>query len=96
MKDYYDIHMFLTKFKDNIDINILKLSIKNTFDKRESFNYLKDYEQILDGISSYDRIIRLWNGYAKRNKYANNIKFEEIINELKEFISNLDIEVVTT
>lgn len=46
MKDYYDIHMFLSKFKDNIDINILKLSIKNTFDKRESFNYLKDYEQI--------------------------------------------------
>lgn len=95
MKDYYDIHMFLSKFKDNIDINILKLSIKNTFDKRESFNYLKDYEQILDGIFSYDRIVSLWNGYAKNNKYANDIKFEEIINELKEFISNLDIEVVT-
>ncbi len=53
MKDYYDIHMFLSKFKDNIDIKNLKLSIKNTFDKRESLAYLKDYEQILDGISSY-------------------------------------------
>lgn len=95
MKDYYDIHMFLSKFKDTIDINILKLSIKNTFDKRESFNYLKDYEQILDGISSYERIVGLWNGYAKKNKYANNIKFEEIIKELKEFISSLDIEIVT-
>ena len=95
MKDYYDIHMFLSKFKDNIDINILKLSIKNTFDKRESFDYLKDYEQILDGISSYDRIVRLWNGYAKKNKYANDIKFEEIIKELKEFISSLDIEIST-
>ena len=30
-----------------------------------------------------------------KRKYANDIKFEEIINELKEFISNLDIEVVT-
>ncbi len=98
MKDYYDIHMFLSKFKDNININIniLKLSIKNTFDKRESFSYLEDYEQILDGISSYERIVRLWNGYAKKNKYANDIKFEEIINELREFISNLDIEIVTT
>lgn len=53
MKDYYDVHMFLSKFKDNIDIKNLKLSIKNTFDKRESLAYLKDYEQILDGISSY-------------------------------------------
>ena len=95
MKDYYDIHMFLSKFKDNIDINILKLSIKNTFDKRELFSYLKDYEQILDGIVSYDRIVNLWNGYAKKNKYANDIKFEEIIRELKEFISSLDIEAVT-
>ena len=95
MKDYYDIHMFLSKFKDNIDIDILKLSIKHTFNKRESFDYLKDYAQILDGIVSYDRIVNLWNIYAKKNKYANDIKFEEIINELKEFISNLDIEVVT-
>ncbi len=95
MKDYYDIHMFLSKFKDNIDIDILKLSIKHTFNKRESIDYLKDYAQILDGIVSYDRIVNLWNIYAKKNKYANDIKFEEIINELKEFISNLDIEVVT-
>lgn len=95
MKDYYDIHMFLTRFKDNIDINILKLSIKNTFDKRKSLDYLKDYEQILYGISSYERIVNLWNGYAKKNKYANDIKFEEIIKELKEFISSLDIEIVT-
>lgn len=95
MKEYYDIHMFLSKFKDNIDIDILKLSIKHTFNKRESFDYLKDYAQILDGIVSYDRIVNLWNIYAKKNKYANDIKFEEIINELREFISNLDIEVVT-
>ena len=95
MKDYYDIHMFLSKFKDNIDIDILKLSIKHTFNKRESFDYLKDYAQILDGIVSYDRIVNLWNIYAKKNKYANDIKFEEIINELREFISSLDIEVVT-
>ena len=95
MKDYYDVHMFLSKFKDNIDIKNLKLSIKNTFDKRESLDYLKDYEQILDGISSYDRIVGLWNGYAKKNKYANDIKFEEIIKELKEFISSLDIEIST-
>ena len=87
----------LENLKINLDIDIknLKLSIKNTFDKRESLDYLKDYEQILDGISSYDRIVSLWNGYAKKNKYANDIKFEEIIKELKEFISSLDIEIST-
>lgn len=55
----------------------------------------KDYEQILDGMSSYDRIVELWNWYAKKNEYVNDIKVEEIVNELKEFILNLDIKVVT-
>ena len=67
MKDYYDVHMFLSKFKDNIDIKNLKLSIKNTFDKRESLDYLKDYEQILDGIFSYDRISWLYTCKYKQN-----------------------------
>lgn len=66
MKDYYDIHMFLTKFKDNINTDNLKLSIKNTFNKRNSLDYLKDYNQILEGIASYDRIVKLWNGYVKK------------------------------
>lgn len=93
MKDYYDIHMFLTKFKDIINSDNLELSIKNTFSKRNSLDYLEYYKQILDGIISYNRIVKLWNGYAKKNKYANDIKFEEIIKELEEFISSLDIEV---
>lgn len=34
MKDYYDIYFFLTKLKNEIDINILKDAINNTFTKR--------------------------------------------------------------
>lgn len=94
MKDYYDVHMFLTKLKNDINIQNLRLSIKSTFKKRESFDYLKDYKQILDGISSYERIIKLWKSYARKNKYASGIKFESIIEELKIFISNLDLDVV--
>lgn len=78
MKDYYDIHMFLTKFKDNINTDNLKLSIKNTFNKQNSLDYLKDYNQILEGIASYDRIVKLWNGYVKKNKYADNVELEKI------------------
>lgn len=94
MKDYYDVHMLLTKLKNVIDIQNLRLSIKSTFERRESFDYLNDYKQILVGISSYERIVKLWESYARKNKYANGIKFESIINELKIFISSLDLEVV--
>lgn len=48
MKDYYDIYFFLTKLKYEINLDILKDAIKNTFTQREAFYYLKDYEQILE------------------------------------------------
>lgn len=67
MKDYYDIHMFLSKFKETIDINILKLSIKDTFDKRESFSYLKDYEQIKNIYEMNEYIIQKWNSIVKED-----------------------------
>ena len=34
MKDYYDIYFFLTKLRNEIDVNILKDAIDNTFTKR--------------------------------------------------------------
>lgn len=94
MKDFYDVYMFLTKLKTDINIENLRLSIKNTFNRRESFDFLKDYEQILDGIVSNDRVLKMWNVYTKKNKYANGLKFEIIITELKLFISTLELEEI--
>lgn len=94
MKDFYDVYMFLTKLKADINIQNLRLSIKNTFNRRGSFDYLKDYEQILDGIVSNDRVLKMWNVYTRKNKYANGLKFEIIITELKLFISALELDVI--
>jgi len=94
MKDFYDVHMFLTKLKNDINIQNLRLSIENTFERRESFEFLKDYKQILKGMCSYERIINLWENYARKNKYATGIKFEAIIEELTMFILSLNLDVV--
>ena len=56
IKDYYDIYNFLTNLKNYININLLKEAINNTFTKRESFDYLKDYKQIIDSISNSERM----------------------------------------
>lgn len=88
MKDYYDVHMFLTKLKDEINIENFKSAITNTFTKRDSFAFLRDYHQILQEIYNYERIEQLWNTYAKKNAYASNIKFKEIIKELDDFIDS--------
>lgn len=94
MKDFYDIYYFLTKLKKEIDINILKEAVDNTFTKRNSFEYLNDYEQIIDSIIGNERLEKLWNIYSNRYKYANGIDINEILSLLKDIIKELDLEVV--
>ncbi len=94
MKDFYDIYYFLTKLRKEIDINILKEAVDNTFTKRDSFEYLNDYQQIIDSIIGNERLKRLWNIYSNKYKYANGIDINEILNLLKDIIKELDLGVV--
>lgn len=91
MKDYYDIYFFLTKLKYEINLDILKDAIKNTFTQREAFDYLKDYEQILDGIVLQERMQDYWNTYKRKNEYAKDIEFEDIISILRNFIKDISL-----
>lgn len=90
MKDYYDIYFFLTKLKNEINLNIFKQALNNTLVKREAIDYYKDYKQILEGLVDDDRINNYWNTYKKKNKYAGNIDFKEIIKVLSEFLDNIN------
>ena len=95
MKDFYDIYYFLTKLRKEININILKEAVDNTFTKRDSFENLNDYEQIIDSIIGNERLEKLWNIYSNKYKYANGIDITEILNLLKGIIKKLDLEVIT-
>ena len=95
MKDFYDIYYFLTKLRKEIDINVLKEAMNNTFTKRNSFEYLNDYEQIIDSIIGNERIEKLWNIYSNKYKYANGIDINEILNLLKDIIKELYFDLVT-
>ena len=94
MKDFYDIYLFLTKLKNDLNIDVLKKAIDNTFAKRETFDYLNDYEQIIDSIIDSERINDLWNSYCKNNYYARNVEINNILLLLKDFIKELNLEFV--
>ena len=95
MKDYYDIYFFLTKLKNEINVIVLKDAIDNTFTKRQSFEFLKDYNKIIKLIIDSDRIKSLWNSYSKKNSYAKDIKVEQIMVLLNDFIKELNLELIT-
>lgn len=86
-RDYYDIFI-LNKFqKQNIDANILRNAIINTFNERETIYYLKNMDkQILEIENSAD-LKEIWKNYQKKFSYANDISFEDIISVIKELAS---------
>ena len=95
MKDFYDIYYFLTKLRKDIDINILKEAVDNTFTKRNSFEYLNDYEQIIGSIIDNKKIEKLWNIYSNKYKYANGIDINEILSLIRDIIKQLNLEFVS-
>lgn len=94
MKDYYDIYYFLSYCKENIDMEVLKCAINNTFKKRESFAYLNDCQEILNSIYSSERMNKQWIAYSNKYNYAKDIKFEQILDLLKILLENLELEVI--
>lgn len=91
MKDYYDVYFFLTKLKNEIDLETFKQALNNTLTKREAFEYYKDYRQILMELTNDERINNYWNAYKKKNKYAQNIEYKEIVKALNEFLDNINL-----
>ena len=89
MKDFYDIYIFLTKFKNDINIQDFKMAFTNTLTNREAFDYLNDYNQIFDDMLEYETLQKTWNKYASKNKYAENIDFSEIIKILRQFLKEI-------
>lgn len=94
MKDYYDIYIFLTKLRNDIDMAVLKDAIDITFSSRESLEYLNDYQKIIDSIINEERIKKQWNIYSNKYEYADGIDFNEVLVLLKGLIEELHVEVV--
>lgn len=90
MKDFYDIYIFLTKFKNDININDFEKAFEKTLVNRGSLEYLKDYNKIFDEMLEYEKIKETWIKYAQKNKYAEGIDFKNIIELLRNFLKKLN------
>ncbi len=82
MKDYYDLY-YLLKNKEFSNKN-LKEAINKTFSKRDT--EIESADNVISEIEKSDFVKELWANYAKKHNYATNIKFEQIINNIRNII----------
>ena len=90
MKDFYDVYIFLTKLKNEINISNFKKAFEKTLKNRDSFDSLKDYNKIFDEMLEYETIQNSWKRYSEKNKYARNIDFKDIIEILRSFLRKMN------
>ncbi len=90
MKDFYDIYIFLTKLRNEINISNFKKAFEKTLKNRDSFDSLKDYNKIFDEMLEYETIQNSWKRYSEKNKYAQNIEFKDIVEILRSFLREMN------
>ena len=84
MRDYYDLYYLLTYKKGEISEENLKRAITKTFKKRETD--LSSAKLIIQDIENSKFTENLWNKYTNKYKYANKLKFQDIIGKIKDIL----------
>lgn len=83
-RDYYDIFILDKLQKQNIDSNILRKAIINTFKERDTTYYLKNIDKQIAEIENSKDLKEIWKNYKSKFSYAKDIEFEDIITVIKE------------
>ena len=89
-RDFYDIYIL---FKKNPDLNRkqLKEALYKKAQERKTAMYLEENEKYLSDISKSKELQEIWGNYRKKNSYASNIAWEELIETLNDLIDSMDL-----
>lgn len=88
MKDFYDIYVLISKNKDILNIQNLRIAIKYTFEHRKTEIDILEIQEIITEIEKDKDMKNLWKNYQKNATYANEIKFEDLFESLN-FITSV-------
>ena len=82
IRDYYDVHMLLNTQNKNIDKSTLKNAIISTAKRRETTEDINVWKEVVDILANSQTMQRQWKAYQKDNFYAQEIKYEDLIESL--------------
>mgnify|MGYP000845711682 FL=1 len=78
-RDFYDLYMLYSIYKDRINENTLREAIEKTSKYRRSFEIVLQYREIAALFNSSESIKNLWQNYINTNTYAKNIDFLDTV-----------------
>ena len=83
MRDFYDLYTLYKLKKDEINYEILKEAVERTLNKRESWEIMQDYEEIIEDIKEDLYLRSLWEVYLSENKYIGDLSFDKVVDVVR-------------
>ena len=90
-RDFYDLYMIYSIYKDKIDKGILKKAIERTSKYRGSFETALQYKEIVELFRESETPKKLWKKYTQNNPYAKDVDFLDTISVYEEIGTVLNV-----
>ena len=90
-RDFYDLYMIYSIYKDKIDKDILRKAIERTSKHRGSLETALQYKEIVELFRESEIPKELWKKYTQNNPYAKDVDFLDTISIYEEIGSVLNV-----
>ena len=90
-RDFYDLYMIYSIYKDKINKDILRKAIERTSKYRGSLEMALQYKEIVELFKESEAPKELWGKYVQNNLYAKDVDFLDTISVYKEIGDVLNI-----
>ena len=90
-RDFYDLYMIYSIYKDKIDKDVLSKAIERTSKYRGSFETALQYREIVELFRESEIPKELWKKYTQNNPYAKDVDFLDTISVYEEIGTVLNV-----
>ena len=90
-RDFYDLYMIYSIYKDKIDKDILRKAIERTSKYRGSFETALQYKEIVELFRESETPKELWKKYTQSNPYSKDVDFLDTISVYEEIGTVLNV-----
>ena len=90
-RDFYDLYMIYSIYKDKIDKDILRKAIERTSRYRGSLETVLQYKEIVELFRESETPKELWKKYTRNNPYAKDVDFLDTISIYEEIGTVLNV-----
>lgn len=85
-RDFYDVYTLYALKKEEVNFETLRLALEATSRRRNTFEILKEYPQVLEDIKADSPQNDFWRRFVAKNPFARGITLSQAVDCAKEML----------